>query len=126
QLLPNSDKALDKASTEFAADAARRFPYKIDAPRAGEAEARAQVGYMSDVIEIENLSNEDWENVEMWVNQQYVIFLPKRENHKLNKMTSQMTNTGAENYLPIHSYHVDKIELYRDGKMYDVKLQLAD
>ena len=42
-LLPNPDPALDKPSTVFAADAVKRFPYKSDAPRGGEAVARAQV-----------------------------------------------------------------------------------
>src|SRR5205814_340564 len=55
ELFPNSDVALRKTSTQFAADAARRFPYKLEAPRAGEAQARAQVGYVLDVLEGENL-----------------------------------------------------------------------
>jgi acyl-CoA thioester hydrolase len=38
--LPAADPALRKTSTQFAADAARRFPYKADAPTAVEAQAR--------------------------------------------------------------------------------------
>src|SRR3954452_13025215 len=79
QILPNSDESLRKTSTEFAADAARRFPYKLDAPRAGDADARAQVGYVLDVLEIENLSTEDWSDVDLWINQEYVIHLNKLE-----------------------------------------------
>ena len=130
ELFPNSDSLLRKTSTEFAADAARRFPYKLDAPRAGEAEARAQVGYVLDVLEIENLSDTDWENVEVWVNQEYCVFLPKMESKRLKHLTFQMIfneqgrsfptdNRAAEN-------RISKLELYRDGRMYDVKLQLAD
>src|SRR5438105_13363165 len=58
EIFPNSDNLLNKTSTQFAADAARRFPYKLDAARAGEADARAQVGYVLDVLEIENFSDE--------------------------------------------------------------------
>src|SRR5690348_84769 len=90
ELFPNSDVSLRKPSTAFAADAAKRFPYKLDAPRAGQAEARAQVGYQLDVLEIVNLSNEEWNDVEVWVNQQYVVSLKKMEPHVLKRLTFQM------------------------------------
>lgn len=128
QLFPNSDPALNKPSTAFAADAGRRFPYKLDAPRAGFAEARAQVGYSLDVLELVNLSSEDWTDIEVWVNQQYVVHLPTLERNKLKRMTFQMLfNEGGYSF-PTDNIEVmvEKLELYRDGKMYDVKLQLAD
>src|SRR5579859_3964297 len=40
-LLPNSDPDLRKTSTQFAADAAKRFPYPTAAEKAGEAQGRA-------------------------------------------------------------------------------------
>jgi hypothetical protein len=126
QLFPNSDKNLQKTSTAFAADAAKRFPYKLDAPRAGEAQARAQVGYMSDVFEIVNVSDTDWENVEVWINQQYVVFLPTMESQTLKHMTFHMIYNDKGQNLPTNKYQIEKVELLRDGKMYDVKLQLAD
>src|SRR5437764_432304 len=45
-ILPNGDPALRKTSTQFAADAAKRHPYKATAPRGGEAVARAEADYM--------------------------------------------------------------------------------
>src|SRR4051812_5165045 len=90
EIFPNSDTAVRKSSTRFAADAARRFPYKLNAARAGQATARAQVGYALDVLEIENMSDEDWTDVELWINQEYCVFLPKMEHHKLKHLTFQM------------------------------------
>jgi len=34
RVFPNSDPSLNKTSTEFAVDAAKRFPFKADAPAA--------------------------------------------------------------------------------------------
>jgi hypothetical protein len=128
QLLPNSDKNLQRTSTEFAADAARRFPYKMDAPRGGEAEARAQVGYWADVLELINLSEQEWTDVEVWLNQQYVVTLPKMEPDRLKHMTFQMFFNDKGKSFPTDNMKtkITKLELLRDGKMYDVKLQLAD
>src|SRR5256885_14240904 len=71
QLIPNSDPALRRTSAQFAADAAKRFPYKADAPQGGNAKGRCQVGYTLNVLEITNLSEEDWNDVEIWVNRAY-------------------------------------------------------
>ena len=40
EIFPNSEPALRHTAAEFAADAAKRFPYKADAPRGGVAAAR--------------------------------------------------------------------------------------
>jgi hypothetical protein len=125
-MLPNPDKELRRSSAEFAADAAKRHPYKADAPRGGEATARAQVGYVLDRLEVVNLSDEDWTDVEVWVNQAYVVHLPAMEKGKLKVMNFQMIFDEKGSYLPTSGVRVNKVELLRDGKMYDVKLQLAD
>src|ERR1051326_1223672 len=74
-LLPNGDPALRKTSPQFAADAATRHPYKAAAPRGGEAVARAEADYMFKHLNLVNLSPEDWKDVEIWVNQNYVVFV---------------------------------------------------
>jgi hypothetical protein len=128
EIFPNSDNMLRKTSTQFAADAAKRFPYKLDAARAGEADARAQVGYALDVLEIANLSDQDWTDVELWVNQEYCVYLPKMESHKLKHLTFQMIFDEEGQSFPTNNNttRIEKLEMFRDGKMYDVKLQLAD
>src|SRR5262245_58971313 len=74
-VLPNPDPQLRKSSAQLAADAAKRSPYKVDAPRGGEAVARAQVGYWADRLEVANLSDTDWQHVEVWVYRKYVCHI---------------------------------------------------
>jgi hypothetical protein len=128
ELFPNSDVTLRKPSTAFASDAAKRFPYKLDAARAGQAQARAQVGYQLDVLEIANLSNEEWTDLEVWVNQQYVVHLDKMEPKVLKRLTFQMLFDEKGLSFPTDNttIRINKLEILRDGKMYDVRLQLAD
>ncbi|HMB95261.1 MAG TPA: hypothetical protein VKK61_04405 [Tepidisphaeraceae bacterium] len=127
-LLPNSDKSLRKTSTQFAADAAKRQPYKADAPRGGTIQARAQVGYMLDRIEIVNLSDAYWSNIEVWVNKKYVVFVPTMEKGKLEVLPFQMIFDDGGNSFPTDNskIRVESVELYKDGKMYDVTTKLAD
>ena len=130
-IFPNSDPALRKTSTEFAVDAARRFPYKADAPQGGDAIGRAQVGYMVHTIEIANNSADTWKNVEVWVNQKYVVFVPQMPPHILKSLPFQMFYDDQGHYFPTENRKendtlVKKVEIYTDGKMYNVQLQLAD
>src|SRR4051794_40003928 len=126
-LIPNSDKNLRRTSAQFAADAAKRHPYKSNAPRGGEAVARAEVGYMLKQITIANLSQEAWNDVEVWVNQKYVVALPAMEPGKLKTINFQMLYDDQGNYFTTDNKQmVDKVELFRDGKMYDVKVKLGD
>jgi hypothetical protein len=124
-LVPNSDPKLRRSSAEFAADAAKR-EYRADAPRGGEAPARAQVAYMLDRIEMVNLSDEDWQDCEVWVNGAYVVHVPRMEKGKLKRLDFQMIFNDQGKYLPLDKCLVKTVELYRDGKMYHVPLQLAD
>jgi hypothetical protein len=124
-IVPNSDPKLRKSSAEFAADAAKR-QYHTDAPRGGEAAARAQVAYMLDRIEMVNLSDEDWQDCEVWVNQQFVVHVPKMERGRLKRLDFQMIFNGQGKYVPTDKFLVKRVEVFRDGKMYDVPVQLAD
>jgi hypothetical protein len=127
-LIPNPDKNLRRASAQFAADAAVRHPYKSDAPRAGEAIARSQVGYTLDRIDLVNLSKEEWQDVELWVNQKYVVHLPKVEPNTLKIINFQMLYDGSGNYFPTDNKKVmvSKVEVLKEGKMYDVPVRLGD
>jgi hypothetical protein len=127
-ILPNPDPQLRKSAAQFAADAAKRHPYNADAPRGGDAPARAQVGYMLDRLEVVNLSNEQWNDVEVWVNQKYVVHIDKMEPNKLKQFNFQMLFDENGNYFPRDNSktRVSKVEIFRDGKMYNVPLQLAD
>lgn len=128
QLLPNSDKNLRKTSAEFAADAARRFPYKSDAERGGEAVARAQVGYWMNVLDVVNLSDTDWQDVEIWVNRTYVVSLPVMERGTLKRIPFQAIYNDQGQSFPTNNktVRVQSVEAFRDGKMFDVPVQLGD
>jgi hypothetical protein len=127
-IFPNSDKSLRKTSAQFAADAAKRHPYKKDAPRGGEAVARAQVGYTLNQLDVVNLSQEPWNDVEVWVNQKYVVFLPSMPPNQLKSIPFQMLFDDQGSYFPLDNKKVlvTKVEAYRDGKMYDVPVKLGD
>jgi len=130
QLIPNSDPALRKTSAEFAADAARRFPYKADAPKGGDAKGRCQVGYSLNVLEISNQSDSDWNDVELWVNQNYVVFLPVLKAHAGKVTTIPFQAIYNEKGLSFPTDNskilVNKVEVYYGGTMYNVPKQLAD
>jgi len=125
-IMPNPDKSLRKTSAEFAADAAKRHPYKIDAPRGGEAVARAEVDYTVKKVDIVNLSDDQWDNVEVWINGNYVVFVPTMESKKIKKLDFQMMFDDQGQSFPTSHLTVSKIEILRDGKMYDVKVRPAD
>ncbi len=78
-LVPNSDPNLRRTSAQFAADAARRHPYKADAPRGGAAMGRAEYNLLMGTLQVLNYSDEGWDNVEIWGNRKYVCWLPKVE-----------------------------------------------
>ncbi len=127
-LFPNSDPDLRKTSTQFAADSAKRFPYKSDAPRAGKAAANAEVDYGYNCLNVVNCSKEDWKNVELWVNQKYVVFVPNMVHGKQVSIPFTMIFDDAGNYLPAANLktRITRLEAYMDGKMYEIPVQLAD
>ena len=130
-IFPNSDPNLRKTSTQFAAEAAKHHPYKADAPRAGEAAGRAEVDYNLGQVRLVNLSDTDWHDMELWVNQKYEVTVPYVAKTNPGKPTFELLVfrllfDDKGNHFPTYGAHVDKVEIYRDGKMYDVPLRLAD
>ena len=132
-IIPNKDSALRQTSAKFAADAAKRT-YEADAPRAGEALARAEVDYTLKEVRLGNLSPDDWANIEVWVNQKYVVYLPMLP--KFNKgdgfrhLNFQMLYDNQGEHIPATLFstktRIEKVEICREGKMYDVPVRLAD
>lgn len=121
--MTNADPALRRSSAQFAADAAHRH-YETDAPKGGDANGRAEVDYGIHRITIENSSNEDWNNVELWLNRQYVVLIPKvpanaarTESVDFQSIFDQHGNSFPTNSLetPINS-----VELFMNGKMYSL------
>ena len=132
-LIPNSDPSLRRTSAQFAADAAKRA-YEADAPKGGEAAARAEVDYTIKELRIANLSPDDWHDVEVWVNQRWVVFIPSlphldKGTEGYRKINFQMLYDKDGNYFPVNLFskvRIEKVEVYHDGKMYDVPVKLGD
>ena len=74
-LIPNADPALRRTSTELAADSAKRS-YPANAPKEQKAIARADYNLMDRKFDLANTSDSDWKNVEVWINQEYVLSVP--------------------------------------------------
>ena len=127
-VVPPSDPYLRKTAKQFAEDAAKRHPYKADAPRGGEADGRAEVGYMLDQISLVNLSYQEWTDVEIWINQAYVVYLPKIEPGKLKTVNFQMMFNAQGKTFPTDNRKtlVEKVEVFHGGKMYAMPVKLGE
>jgi hypothetical protein len=120
-LIPNPDPNLNKTSAELAADAAKRH-YEADAPRGDEGEARAQYELMTKRLDLVNLSNADWSDVEVWINHTYVLFIPqvnKAEDKRLD-FTLFYDQDGHHFETKEGKNPFKTLEVYKDGTMYEV------
>jgi hypothetical protein len=133
ELYPNADPTLRRTAAEFAADAAKRS-YKADSPRGGQALAQAEAGYFLDRLYVTNLSEQEWTDVEVWINGAYVIFLPRLEPKVVKSLPFQSIYNDAGQSFPTHagSWYkfqpemITRVELFRDGKLYDVPVRTAE
>ena len=127
-LLPTSDPDLKKNYMELASDAAKRA-YPSGAPRGGEAVARANIDHgMMNQIKVINLSDQDWSDVDLWANERYVIHLSHWTKGQLRKIGfKQLFDTSGKSF-PIDnkSARIEKVEIFHDGKLYEVTTALAD
>jgi hypothetical protein len=119
--LPNPDTNLRKTSAELAADAAKRT-YEADAPRGGQAQARASFELMSHRFDLVNLDDTDWTNVEVWVNQQYVVFVPVMQTEKDKKLNFEMFYDRDGHHFDTQGGKnpIKTLEICKDGKIFTV------
>ncbi|MGD0768020.1 MAG: hypothetical protein ABSB42_07475 [Tepidisphaeraceae bacterium] len=120
-IIPNSDSSLRKSSTELAADAAKRS-YEIDAPKSHDSIARAQYNVMERQFEVANLSNSDWQNIEVWVNQRYVVCVPQFDRNTGKTLNFELFyDAEGHHFETDHGNNpVRSLQIYQGGKMYDV------
>lgn len=127
-LIPVSDPDLKRTSAQFAADAAKRT-YPASAPHGGDAEAMADVDHgFRNRIQVENLSSDTWNGVELWVNEKYVVYLPQWPSKTLKKINFSMLYDRDGQSFPTSNktVRVDKLEMLMNGKLYNVPKRLAD
>lgn len=126
-LVPNNDPALRKPPAGFAADAAKRT-YEADAPRVNDKDFRADYALMVKEIDLANISKNDCQNVEVWINGQYVVFcptFPAKCDKSLN-FTMFYDQNGHHFDTNGGSNPIKSLEVYRDGQMYSVVNHVAD
>ena len=125
-LIPNPDPDLQKTRSEFARDAISRHPYHAEAPRAGKIQGGASVDYEGNTMHIANFTSEDWKDVEIWINGQWVVFVPSipGKAETARKLNFEMMYDRMGRHFPIENIGDDsmvkKVEIYRDGKMYEL------
>jgi len=129
-LFPNSDPALQKTSTQFAADAARRFPYPGQPNSAGLARGRAEIDVMQSQLQILNYGDEDWRDIDVWVNRSYVCHVPRlgKSKEKVETIGFAMLYNSKGDFFSTEGGKnpVNRVEIYRDGKLFQIPLTLAD
>lgn len=125
-LIPNSDPALRKSRTDFARDGINRHPYHADAPRGGKIQGGAATNYEANTLQIANFTAEDWKDVEIWVNGQWVVFVPVIPGNAQTARTLnfEMMYDRMGRHFPLDNKDrdtmVQKVEIYRDGTMYEL------
>jgi hypothetical protein len=129
-LLPNSDPSLRRTSAQFAADAAKRHPFKSNAPSGGEAKVSAQYNLTFATVELLNFGDDDIDDVEVWVNRNWCCWIPKLEKGKVRVKTLpfQMLYDDSGNYFWTDNGKnpITTIDIYTGGKMYTVPTKMAD
>jgi hypothetical protein len=129
-LLPNTDPKLRRTPAQFAADAAKRHPFKADAPSGGEALGRAEYNLTFATLQVLNYSDEDWDDVEVWVNKSYVCFVPKIEKGKARVKTLdfQMLYDEKGEYFWTNGGKtpVKDVDIVRNGKVYKLPTKIAE
>ena len=127
RVAPNRDRSLRLKDKAFASDAKVRV-YPTTAPSAGQAPMRAEVDYTLKLINLVNLGDTEWDNAELWVNGQYVCYLPHIEMKVEKTLNFQILfdATGASFPTSYNIAQVHKVELFHDGSLYAVPLHLAE
>jgi len=127
-LIPPSDPDLKKTAAQFAADSAKR-QYPASAERGGELQAMASIDYgVFNRVEIMNLSDEDYDDVEIWMNEKYVFHASRWPAHSLKKVNfATLYDRDGEPFpMDNRKARISKIEVLKDGKLFNVPSKLAE
>jgi hypothetical protein len=125
-MFPSSDPQLNRPAEEFRILASERFPYPSDLPRGGILEdARAELGYELNQITLSNFSGQTWEDAELWINEGYVVLLPRVESGQLMRVSFKMLYNEVGRHFPLNGQRIDVVELKLHGKLYELRRQLG-
>jgi hypothetical protein len=79
-----------------------------------------------------NLGTEDWQNVELWANRKYVVFIPRVRAgaDRVTKIDFQMMFDDKHHSFPVNNATPERmlrqLEIVRDGMVYTVPFAQAD
>jgi hypothetical protein len=126
-LIPDADPTLRKPPAMFSADAAKR-QYEATAPLTPDAQARAQYALILRQIDLANISDQDWTNVEVWINGKYVVHCDKFEKKSDKTLYFTMFYDQSGHHFDTNGGQnpIKTLQVYRDGKMYNVTAHVAD
>lgn len=122
---PNPEKSLQKKPKELVAYAAEKeFP--VDAQKMEQSPVLAEVDYGLDVINLVNLGTEDWQDVDVWVNQQYVVKLGSLPVGRQRGINFHLLYDKAGQRAPSKGVWVKSIEIVRGDEVYSPRVRMAD
>jgi hypothetical protein len=127
-LIPNFDPSIDKRLSTIRADVAGLFPYPAAAEQGGELlDARAEIGYTWNQINLVQFSGQTWENVEIWINQSYAFRLDRMESRDLKRISFKLFFNQAGQHFPLDNRNtiIDSIEVRKDGVVYQLPRQIG-
>ncbi len=86
------------------------------------------MGYTLKRVEIVNFTGQDLEDIEVWVNRRYVCYVPKMQDRQLKEIHFPMLydEQGKTFHIDKDNVRVEKVELFKDGKLYEIVCHSAD
>jgi hypothetical protein len=126
-IIPNPDATLRKSPSAFAADAAKR-QYELDAPKADDVAFRADYALILKQVDLANVSGQDCQDVEVWINDRYVVYCPEFQGKTDKTLNFTMFYDRSGHHFDTKGGQnpIKTLEVYRDGTMYEVKHHVAD
>lgn len=117
----NPDSVMRRSAAEFAADAAKRG-YPATATRNTQVCARAEFEQMMGRVDLVNLTPADINEVDVWINQQYVVHVPVLKTQGDEKLDFEMfyNRDGHKFETDGGKNPIKTIELFHDGQIYPV------
>ncbi|MEM8874755.1 MAG: hypothetical protein AAGD32_10920 [Planctomycetota bacterium] len=125
---PNRLDSLNRKPAQFAADAAKRT-YPADVPAAKTNLIRGEADYTFDHLHLLNLTEEPMADVEVWVNERFVVFLPEFPNKPtIVKIPFRALYDQDAIHFPTNNrvISVRKVQVLVDGELLDVPVDIAD
>lgn len=126
-IYPSNDPMLNRPATQQASESAKLFPYPADLEVAGNVKGRAEIGYSWNQISLLNMSGQDWNDAELWVNRTHVVRLPLVRDRALKRIPFKAMFDEFGQHFPLdnNTTIITVLELKLDGKLYNVPRQIG-